>query len=66
MSCLVVIPFSVFAGLVFWRTFLCVMLSGQPVLYMLLVRIIVVNIIMIDINANMGDSKESGGNVRPD
>ncbi len=32
----------------------------------LLVRIIVVNIIMIDIHANMSDRKQSGGNVRPD
>ncbi len=33
---------------------------------MLLVRIIVVNIIMIDIHANMRVSKQSDGNVRPD
>jgi hypothetical protein len=33
---------------------------------MLLVRIILVNIIMIDIHASMRDRKQSDGNVRPD
>jgi hypothetical protein len=32
----------------------------------LLVRISIVNIIMIDIHANMHDRKQSGGEVRPD
>jgi len=30
------------------------------------VTIIVVNTIMIDMHANMRDSKQSGGNLRPD
>ena len=33
---------------------------------MLLVGKIVVNIIMFDVHANMHDSKQTGGNVRPD
>jgi hypothetical protein len=33
---------------------------------MLLVGNIVVNMIMIDVHANMHDSRQSGGNVRPD
>jgi hypothetical protein len=65
MFCSVVICFSVFASWSSGKLFVVTCrLDNQYC--MLLVRIIVVNIIMIDIHANMRVSKQSGGNVRPD